>query len=126
VTPQAYEIERQEGRHRGALVHLHRMARDPVPEINAPRQVCFRSVGSVRQTGEQAAETADDDSNRKRADKHPAGRATNSFDRLVNLHRDDRADQGPDHAVRKHRRRPGPSIGGARDPRSDCRAWRQC
>ena len=70
---QAHEVERQEGRHRGAFIDLHRMASDPVTQVNAPGQAGRCAVGPVGQTGKQAAKTANDDAERKGADEHPAG-----------------------------------------------------
>ena len=62
------------------------------------------AVGAVGQAGEEAAPAPDDDPGGERADEDAAGRAADAAQRLVELHRDDRADQRPGHAVRQRRR----------------------
>lgn len=101
------------------------MAGDAVPQVDAPEQAGRRPIGAVRQAGEQAAETADDDAEGEGADKHPAGRAANALDRLIDLHRHDRADQSADDAVRERRTRADHGVERPRHPGAARRSDRQ-
>src|ERR1043165_4588539 len=114
------EVEAEEGEHRQALVELDRVAADAVAEIDAPGERGGRAVGLVRQAGEKAADAADRDAERERADPDQSGRTPDAARQLVELDRDDAAGERAGDAVRgmrhgKQRRVPGAERPGAAD-----------
>ena len=68
VAAYAPDVDERERGHGGALVQLHRMAHDAVAEIVAPRQLGWRTVGQILESGEKAA----DDLERAAAARLPA------------------------------------------------------
>ncbi len=42
------------------------MARDAVPEVDCPRQICWRAVGVVGESGEEASDASDGDAEGER------------------------------------------------------------
>src|SRR5437764_11133734 len=68
-------IDGEEERHRQRFIDLHRVTRDAVAQIDAPREPRRHAISLVGEAGEQAPPAANDDAERKRNDEWPAGRA---------------------------------------------------
>src|SRR5215831_5633845 len=90
----ANDIADRERHHGGALVKLHRVARDAVAEIVAPGQRRRRAIREVVNPGEEAADAADRDADRERKRKSRAGPAHDAGVALVELDRDDAPSDG--------------------------------
>src|SRR5262245_33817767 len=116
-------IDERESRHGGALIELHRVARHPIAEINAPWQRGRRPVGEVVEAGEEAADAADRDADREWERKARAGAPGDARAALVELDRNDSAYERPFDRARKPGLLREPEIGAAEgegaDPGSD-------
>src|SRR3954462_14340058 len=84
-------IDQRERRHRSAFVKLHRMAQHAIAEIVRPGDPCWRAVGEVVQTREEAADAADRDADRKWQREARPGSQGDARDPLVDFDRNDRA-----------------------------------
>src|SRR5216684_7515509 len=93
----------QEREHGEGFIELHRMPRDAIAEVDAPRQPCRNAVGVVRKPGKKAAPAPDGDPQRERRDEDEPGRAANAGRPLEDLDRDDAAEDGPADAVTEQR-----------------------
>ena len=92
-------VNGQKDRNGQRFIDLHRMARDPVAQVDAPGQAGRNAVGLVTQPGEQAAPAADHDAQCERNDERPAGRAADVMPPFPYLYRDDPARQRARDAV---------------------------
>jgi len=92
-------VNGQKHRNGQRFIDLHRMARDPVAQIDVPRQAGGAAIGLVAQPREQAAPASDDDAQRERDDERSAGRAADMMPPFPYLDRDDPARQRASDAV---------------------------
>ena len=109
-------VNGQKHRNGQRFIDLHRMARDPVTQIDAPGQAGGGAVGLVAQPREQAAPAPYHDAQCEWDDERPAGRAADMMPPFPYLDRDDPARQRAGDAVRENGKRRAQSVARSRRP----------
>src|SRR5580658_9702172 len=114
--PEARDIDEQEQRHGSGLIDLHRVPRDAVAQIDAPRERGRRTISQVREPGEEAPPAADDDPESERPDEDRPGRSPYAADRLVDLDADDGAGESAQDRMGQCRERLPERVERPREP----------